>query len=333
VTAARVRSRGLPVRLLTTGGTISTADDPATGRSRPALDGAAIAALSADTAVQAVELVRSPSWALSLPDMQAVALAIRDEARTAAFCGLVVTVGTSALEYLSYLTDLFLDTDVPVVFTGAMRTADALAPDGPGNLRDAFAVARSEDARDRGALVCFAGRVMSARGVWKRHRDANDAFVDLGGDLGTVIEGRVRYTRASAPRLNLRGEIDPTVGMVKAFPGADGTLLDALTGQGVRGLVLEGLPGAGGVPPAMQAALRRAVESGALVAISSRAPYGRVPTPPTGGTGSPLDVLPLLSAGNLSTEKAWVLLSAVLGQTRDGAEARALFGAFSGAAA
>jgi L-asparaginase/Glu-tRNA(Gln) amidotransferase subunit D len=74
-------------------------------------------------------------------------------------------------------------------------------------------------------------------------------------------------------------------------------------------------------------ALTRLARADVAIVISSRAPFGRIPDPPTGGTGSPLAELPLISAGPLTTEKAWVLLSAVLGQTATTSEARSLFGA------
>lgn len=316
----------VPVTLVTTGGTISTMVDNASGTTRPTLDGDAIARLTPASDPSAViELAHVPSWALSPRDMQRIALRLRDEARNEPSGALVVTVGTSTLEYVAYLTDLFVDTNVPVIFTGAMRKADDPLPDGPRNLADAFAVARSPQSRGRGALVCFHGHIMPARAVWKRHRSDPEAFVSVEGDVGQVVAGDVTFSRAPAVRHPLAGEIEPAVALLKAYPGCDGSAVSDSMARGIRGLVIEALPGAGGVPPAMQDALRTAAADGVLVAIASRAPYGSVPRPPTGGTGSPLAGADYLSAGTLTAEKAWVLLMAVLGQAPDRWSAAALF--------
>ena len=314
-----------PVTLVTTGGTISTAVDRSTGLTRPTLDGSGIAALLGPHAPeQVLELSKVPSWALDAREMQRIAVRLRDETHITAG-GLVVTVGTSTLEYLAYMTDLFIDGDAPVVFTGAMHKADDPDPDGPRNLRDAFAVARAEGSRSRGVVVCFHGRIIAARDVWKKERQAADAFIGIGGDLGSVRNGNVAYVREVSGRRTLNGEIEPAVALVKAYPGCDGALLSAAVAGNARGIVVEGLPGAGGVPQPMQVAMRDAAARGVVVAVASRAPHGSVPRPPTGGTGSPFADAGFLSAGNLTAEKAWVLLMATLGHASDTSGARALF--------
>ena len=89
--------------------------------------------------------------------------------------------------------------------------------------------------------------------------------------------------------------------------------------------MLEALAGAGAVPLTMLDEIALAVAADVPVVIASRAPQGRVPTLPTGGTGSPLRTLLLLSANDLTTEKAWTLLMAALGECHDPVEASQLF--------
>jgi L-asparaginase len=321
------QARTPAVKLLTTGGTIATRIDAATGRSRPTLGPDDLAQLLplGGTAMHVRELNLIPSWALTLDEMATIAAEVQQETQDPGNLGVVVTVGTSALEYLAYALDLFVQTTIPVVVTGAMRKADDLEPDGPGNLRDAVRVAASPDARGYGVLVCFARRLLSARGVYKIHREADDAFIDTAGDLGQVVDSRVSLARPPTTHRKLAGLIDTSVELVKAYPGARAHILDDARKRGARGVVIEGTPGAGGIPPSMGAALRRLVEGGTLVAVASRAPLGLVPDPPTGGTGSPLLDLPLVSSGDLTAEKAWILLSATLGECGDNESAATLF--------
>jgi L-asparaginase len=314
------------VKLLTTGGTIATRVDPDTGLSAPALGAADVAGLVPGLeCAEILEVNRTPSWAMTLSDMTLVAEAVRVAASECAVAGVVVTVGTSALEYVAYLTDLLTDSSVPVVFTGAMRKADEPSPDGPRNLADAVRVASSPEARNMGVLVVFAGSILSARGAWKFARSSNDAFIDVDGPVGTVDESGIHLARTPDRSPTFSSGPDSTVEILKVYPGADGALLQGVMAREARGVVIEGMPGAGGVPPSMTEALAQLASTDTVVVVSSRAPSGLVPDPPTGGTGSPLIDLPLLSAGPLTTEKAWVLLSLVMGACTTADDARSMF--------
>jgi L-asparaginase len=314
------------VVLLTTGGTLATVTEASTGRSEPRLGPDRIAALasSVDVAIEAREIARVPSWQLDPAAMSRIATLARDAAAEPGVSGVVVTHGTTTLEYTAFLTDLLLPDGPPVVFTGAMRRADDPDADGPGNLRDALRVAASPDARDLGALVVFAGRVLAAGSVWKADRVADDAFIDLAGDVGAVSEEGVRVVRRPARGRVFDGRIETAVGFVKAVPGADGGAVDALMRSEVRGLVVEGLPGVGGIPPLMHPAVIGAARRVPVV-VASRAPHGALPAEPTGGTGEPLKGTALLSAGRLTAEQAYMLLMAVLGEEADAEGARAAF--------
>jgi L-asparaginase len=260
--------------------------------------------------------------------MMQIALAARDTAREASIDGVVVAHGTSTLEYTAFLADLILDSPTPVVFTGAMRRADDSEADGPRNLRDAVAVAAASGTRGLGSLVCFAGRIIAARTAWKSQRLGLDAFVDLAGDVGRVTGPEVTIIRRSRRPPSLDARLSTDVALVKAIPGDDGRAIAALMGSGTRGLVVEGLPGVGGIPPGMHTALTAAAKAIPVV-VASRAPYGRLPEVVSGGTGEPLLGRGMISAGDLTAEHAWLLLMVILGQETDPDGARSAFAAWT----
>lgn len=315
------------VVVLTTGGTIATTTDPSTGRTSPTL-GTRVADLVEldDIDVTVEEISSVPSWRLDPVEMARIARRAATVAETPGVDGVVVTHGTTTLEYTAFLTHMLVQSDTPVVLTGAMRRADDAEPDGPANLRDALVVAAGAETRGLGALVVFAGRILGGGRTWKADRSKRDAFVDLSGrDVGSIRGRAIQIDDRPARPKPFQGDLEPRVGLVKLVPGADGAAIDAATSSDVRGLVIEALPGSGGVPPGALDALVAAA-SWVPVVVASRAPFGRMADAPTGGTGEPLAGIPLLSGRALSAEQAWLLLMLVLGETpRSGDGARDRF--------
>src|ERR1019366_9370552 len=99
--------------------------------------------------------------------------------------GVVVTQGTDTMEETSFALELLVDTDRPVVVTGAMRNPTLAGADGPANLLAAVQVAASPDAVGLGTLVVANDEIHAARFVRKTHSSSPSSFQSPGaGPLG-----------------------------------------------------------------------------------------------------------------------------------------------------
>jgi L-asparaginase len=267
--------------LLFTGGTISMRHDPAAGGAVPTLRGKDIVALA--PGIDQIAALDIDDWGaypgphMTIERMWALRARIVEHLARPDVDGVVVTHGTDSLEESAYLVARSIDSEKPVVFTGAMRTSSDLGWDGPGNLGAAVRVAACAEARGRGVMVVMSDRVFTALDVTKAHTHMLDAFDSPGlGPLGVIDDGRVIFRRAldsTTPILSPASLATP-VDIVYAFAGADARLLDASRAQ-AKAIVIAAM-GRGNVPPPMVDGIDRWIDDGKPVVITSRALRGRV---------------------------------------------------------
>jgi L-asparaginase len=304
-----------PVLMVFTGGTISMTIVPGRG-AFPARGGQEILDLVPELATLAritcedFGRLPGPHWS---PETM-FALARRLDARLAdgAFAGAVVTHGTDTLEETAYMLDLVLRSDRPVVLTGAMKTADDPAWDGPGNLIASVRAVTSAGPEAAGVSVVMGGTRHAARRVVKSHTESLDAFT-------STPDGPPERERVATDR------IDPRVELVTACAGADAKFLRHAVATGATGIVLSAF-GSGNVPPAMLEGVREAVAAGVTVVIASRcAAGGTAPRYGYPGGGVTLRDAGAIFGGTLPAPKARIKLMVLLGAGFSGERIRASF--------
>ena len=313
-----------------TGGTISTAFDPAAGGNVPVLDGPAIIArtpdLTAIADVVAIDRGRTPASHFTFPALLDIAATVRDALADPATDGVVVVQGTDTLEETSFCWDLVLDGHKPVVVTGAMRASDEPGFDGPANLRDAVRVAADPALRDAGVVVCLGGTIEPADDALKMHTSSLTTCASPnGGSLGRVDGERVSLLRRRGARRSVVAErAAERVHLVMATVAMDGSLLDSAVAAGADGIVVAAT-GSGNTDPRLLAAAVRAMDSGIPVALASRCPSGAVGTayafPGGGATWVRAGAIPV---GHLCATKARVALAIGIGAGLDRDDLRAL---------
>ncbi|MSV23770.1 asparaginase [Selenomonas sp. WCA-380-WT-3B 3/] len=241
--------------------------------------------------------------------------------------GIVITHGTDTMEETAYFLSLLVDTEKPIVLTGAMRPATALSADGPLNLLDAVRVAASDVAGGMGVLVVMNNQIDGAHDVTKTHTMSVDTFRSPdSGALGRVNDGEVTFFRRPvhtplphSQSLPGEGASLPQVRILYGYGGDDGALVEAAVRSGARGIIYAGM-GNGSLPQPVEQRLAAAVRQGIVAVRSSRGCGGSV----TQAEAS-YEQAHILYSGTLNPQKARILLQLALLQGRDRSEIQELF--------
>lgn len=263
------------------------------------------------TPVQALDMMRQVEATLQATDVD----------------GVVVTHGTDTIEESAYLVDLTLNSNKPVVFTGALRAVTTPGYDGIVNLAAAVQVAASSETRNLGALLVFDDQIFAASEAQQTHSQSTGAFAAPGsGPLGWIEGDRVIIRHRPAQRLFIPcTRIEERVDLLTITQGAEDRLLRHAVETGVAGVVLE-VFGSGRVPPWWLPTIREAMQQRTSVVITSRSGAGTL-YDEFGYVGAFHDLrrLGVLFAHNLNGIKARIKLMVALGAARRPEELRGWF--------
>lgn len=312
--------------LIFTGGTIAMKADRKRGGIVPALKGRDILrqvpGLSGLCSIEVCDFGQYPGPHMTPALMMDLSRLVRGYLARPDISGAVVTHGTDTLEETSYLLDLTVGSEKPVVVAGAMKDCTELGWDGPANLLGAARTALAPEARGKGVLVFLNDRINSASEVTKTNTESFETFASPElGPLGWVDRDRVAFYRQPLFRESYRTDrIEPRVDLVKVAAGMDDRLIRYAVDSGARGLVVEGM-GRGNVPPAVVPGIGHALCRKIPVVLCSRCLGGRVlDAYAYEGGGRQLRRMGMILGGHLPGQKARIKLMVLLGMGMGGRE-------------
>lgn len=307
----------MKIGVFATGGTISMAG-LAPGEAVTPTHGASALVDAARPAsaveVQQFDVFSKPSASMSLSDVQTLADRIR-EAFDAGVEGAVVTHGTDTLEETAFALSIMMGRTRPVVVTGAMRSADDIASDGPGNLSTAIQLAASGAVDGERAMVLFGDEIHAAHLVRKVHSSRRHAFSsEPFGPLGQIIEGQVRIgLRAllEIRQLRLASSV-PVVPILQVGLDLEPETLEAFHHPAIDGLIVAGV-GGGHIASRAVDAFENLARRIPLI-LTSRVGMGETLRKSYGYQGSELDLVRrgAVNGGRWRPNQARILLQLLL---------------------
>ncbi|WP_239748138.1 MULTISPECIES: asparaginase [unclassified Mammaliicoccus] len=189
----------------------------------------------------------------------------------------VITHGTDTLEETAYLLDLTIDTKLPIILTGAMRSSNEIGSDGLYNYVSALKVASTDDAQNKGVMVVFNDEIHTAKNVTKTHTSNTSTFQSPNyGPIGSVTKTHVIFHHQPFPYKKYPN-INPNIkiGIVKAHMDLSSDLLDFFVEKQYDGLIIEAL-GQGNMPPTALQGIQNLLDVDIPVVMVSRSFNGIV---------------------------------------------------------
>lgn len=327
------------VMVIGTGGTIASKIEYETGAVRPAMSAEElleavpeigfIADVNAKVVMSILSENMRPEYWERIVDEVAKSIAEGYE-------GVVVAHGTDTMAYTAAALSFALrGLPVPVALVGAQRSSDRPSSDAAFNLISAVLVAaRAPFAEvtvvmhgETGDTYALAHRGTKVR---KMHTSRRDAFQSINSrPLAKVypFEGRIELLmeplrRRGEEELRVENGFERRVALIKYYPGMESEIIDFLVDRGYKGIVLEGT-GLGHVGEWLVDSIRRAVEAGVAVVMTSQTLFGRV-NMNVYNTGRKLLAAGVIPGEDMLPETAFVKLSWVLARERDLREVRRL---------
>jgi glutamyl-tRNA(Gln) amidotransferase subunit D len=336
ITHAVTTKQNLPkVALISTGGTIASKIDYRTGGVHAALSAdelyASVPELADHATIDPEVLMSEYSENLRPEHWTLIAEKVAEKIKTNKYRGIVVSHGTDTMHYTAAALSFALQKlPVPVVLVGAQRSSDRPSSDAALNLLGATIFAA--ESKYPGVFVAMHGGTSDdiiachvGTRVRKNHTSRRDAFESI--DMTPVAIVRNNEIEMQQKDQNRLGEIfsdkpfrvntkfENRVMLLKYYPGFDPTLIEHAVNAGYRAIVLEGT-GLGHVGKECFPALKKAVNAGLIVCMTSQCIWGRVGMT-VYDTGRDLLNIGVIPLSDMISETATVKAMWTLANSRD----------------
>ncbi|UJL48111.1 asparaginase [Virgibacillus sp. NKC19-16] len=309
------------ILLIHTGGTISMLENKETGEVTTAEEHPLTAIsdhLHAYANVDEIIEFDLPSPQITPQHM--LKLAKKIEQVISMYDGIVVTHGTDTLEETAYFLDLVLETEKPIILTGAMRSSNEIGSDALYNLISSLRVSVEDEASRKGVLVVMNDEIHTAKHVTKTSTSNIATFQSPQyGPIGIITKDAILFHHTILSRhTNKIHNISKNVFLLKSYAGMDARLLEAIYQAKADGIVIEGL-GQGNLPKETLETLKKIMDDHIPVILTSRCYQGTVqPTYSYDGGGKHLKEMGVILANSLTGPKARIKLLIELENTTNG---------------
>ncbi|HNX00345.1 MAG TPA: Glu-tRNA(Gln) amidotransferase subunit GatD [Candidatus Cloacimonadota bacterium] len=330
---------GLPkVKLFGTGGTIASRLDYRTGAVIPAFSPGelygAVPELADICNLETEKLFAVFSENMGPEQYKKLAISI-GEAINKGIDGIIIGHGTDTMHHTAAALSFMLqDLPVPVVMVGSQRSSDRPSSDAALNLMHAAKTAADSDIAE--VMVCMFGPTSDEYGllhrgtrVRKMHSSYRSTFRTIGDvPIATVTRDKITpiktdyNPRRKDKNVKVYPFFDERVAIVYYYPNMHPDIIDSLTDNGYKGIVIAGT-GLGHINKPVYPAIKRAVEKGVHIYMTVQTLWGFVHMF-VYDTGRDLMSMGIIPGENLLPEVAYIKLSWALGQTSDPEEVKKL---------
>jgi len=330
---------GLPkVKLFGTGGTIASRLDYRTGAVIPAFSPGelygAVPELADICNLDTEKLFAVFSENMGPEQYEKLAISIGEEIKKGTQ-GIIIGHGTDTMHHTAAAMSFMLQNlPVPIVMVGSQRSSDRPSSDAALNLMHAAKAAGHSDIAE--VMVCMFGPTSDEYGllhqgtrVRKMHSSYRSTFRTI-GDTPIAMVSRDKITpiktdynpRRTDKNVNVLPFFEERVAIVYYYPNMHPDIIDSLTDNGYKGIVIAGT-GLGHINKPVYPAIKRAIEKGVHIFMTVQTLWGFVHMF-VYDTGRDLMSMGITPGENLLPEVAYIKLGWALGQSNDREEVRRL---------
>ena len=276
------------ISILGTGGTIASRIDYKTGAVNPAFSAEELYSIIPELSDYAninTELISNIASEQMNPEdwknmAEKVIEKIRDENQ-----GIIIGHGTDTMAYTSAaLSFALVNCPIPVILTGAQRSTDRPSSDASLNMISSVIVASKNQLN--GVYLAMHSSIEDnevsihcGTRVRKNHTSRRDAFQSIGIEpIAIVNQGNVTINKKfndNKNKFEIKVNFDENVSLLKFHPGFNPKIIDAIVDSNTKGIILEGT-GLGHVNSKCNSAIKRAIDKGMFVGMTSQCLNGRI---------------------------------------------------------